>query len=200
MDLTKRESLTATVEQTIDTWGRIDVLVNNAVHTGIGSMSRFEDTTIEMVETKLEGNVVAHVVLIKAVLPQMLERGEGRVINVTSPAAVIDPPAPVGEGGWGAAYAMSKGAFHRLARILAYEYPALSFFNIEPGFVITERMKLNAKRLGLDGHYRGSPPSVPASVIAWLAEAPEAVELSGQTIAAPHFARTRRLHPPWTRR
>ena len=83
-------------------WGRIDVLVNNAVHTGPGSMTRFDDTTVEMIETKLEANAVAPVVLIKAVLPHMVERGSGTIVNVTSAVAINDPKMPAGEGGWGA--------------------------------------------------------------------------------------------------
>src|ERR1700686_2559141 len=90
---------------------------------------------------------------------------------------------------------MSKGAFHRLAGILAVEYPQLRFHNVEPGYVVTERMEVNAKALGLDGVYPGAPPSVPASVIAWLATSPEAAELSGQTVAAQRFAKTHQPHP-----
>jgi NAD(P)-dependent dehydrogenase (short-subunit alcohol dehydrogenase family) len=197
MDLLDRGSLGAAVDRVLDEWGRLDVLVNNAVHTGPGSMLRFEDTTVEMIETKLAANVVGQVVLTRAALVPMLAQGEGTVVNVTSAVAITDPPAPAGEGGWGAAYAMSKGAFHRLAGILAVEYPQLRFHNVEPGYVVTERMEVNAKALGLEGVYPGAPPSVPASVIAWLATSPEAAELSGATISAQRFARERGLHPPW---
>jgi NAD(P)-dependent dehydrogenase (short-subunit alcohol dehydrogenase family) len=200
MDLADRASLGAAIERVLAEWGHLDVLVNNAVHTGPGSMLRFEDTTVEMLETKLAANAVSQVVLIKAALPHLLERGEGTIVNVTSAVAITDPPAPAGEGGWGAAYAMSKGAFHRLAGILAVEYPQLRFYNVEPGYVVTERMEVNAKSLGLDGVYPGAPPSVPASVIAWLATAPEAAGMSGQTISAQRFAKEHELHPAWKRR
>ena len=170
------------------------MLVNNAVHTGPGSMTRFDDTTVEMIETKLVANAVAPVVLIKAVLPHMVERGSGTIVNVTSAVAINDPEMPAGEGGWGAAYAMSKGAFHRLAGILAVEYRdnGIRVFNIEPGYVVTERMEVNQKALGLEGVYPGAPPSVPASVIAWCASSPDAAELNGQTILAQRFAKRAR--------
>jgi len=153
MDLMDRESVTATADRVYDEWGRLDVLVNNAVHTGPGSMTRFEDTTLEMIETKLQANVLSQVVMIKAVLPRMVAAGGGRIVNVTSAVAITDPPAPAGEGGWGSAYAMSKGAFHRLAGIIAVEYGPLGIeiFNVEPGFVVTERMEVNAKAIGLEG-------------------------------------------------
>ncbi len=200
MDLLDHVSLNAAVERVLSEWGRIDLLVNNAVHTGPGSMTRFEDTTIEMIETKLAANVVSQVVLVKAVLPHMVERGSGTVVNVTSAVAMTDPPAPAGEGGWGSAYAMSKGAFHRMVGILAVEYPTLQFFNVEPGYVVTERMEVNAKNLGLEGVYPGAPPTVPASVIAWLATNADAGELNGQTISAQRFAKERATHEPWARR
>jgi NAD(P)-dependent dehydrogenase (short-subunit alcohol dehydrogenase family) len=199
MDLMNRESVVAAAERVYDEWGHLDVLVNNAVHTGPGSMTRFEDTTLEMIETKLVANVVNQVALIKAVLPRMVAAGGGTVVNVTSAVAITDPPAPAGEGGWGSAYAMSKGAFHRLAGIIAVEYrdQGIRIINVEPGYVVTERMEVNAKAIGLEGRYPGSPPTVPAAVIAWCATDPGAAELNGATISAQKFAKDRALHEKW---
>ncbi len=97
---------------------------------------------------------------------------------------------------------MSKGALHRLAGILAVEYrdAGLRVFNLEPGYVVTERMETNAKALGLEGVYPGAPPSVPAAVIVWCATAPDAGELNGETILAQRFAKQRGLHPDWKKR
>jgi NAD(P)-dependent dehydrogenase (short-subunit alcohol dehydrogenase family) len=196
-DVSVKAQAEGAVQAAIDQWGRIDVLVNNAVHTGPGSMLSFEDTTIEMVETKLAANVVSQLILIKAVLPHMLERGDGTIINVTSAVAYQDPTAPPGEGGWGSAYAMSKGAFHRIAPNLSVEYPSLRFYNVQPGYVVTERMEVNAKELGLEGKYPGAPPSVPAAVIAWAATSPDAVELNGTCLEAQQVAKRRNLHEKW---
>jgi len=199
MDLMDRASIEAAADRVYAEWGNLDVLVNNAVHTGPGSMVRFEETSIEVIETKLQANAVNQVVLIKAVLPRMVEAGGGRIVNMTSAVAINDPTAPAGEGGWGSAYAMSKGAFHRLAGIIAVEYRdrGIEIFNVEPGYVVTERMEVNAKALGLEGAYPGAPPSVPASVVAWLAASPEAAELNGQTVLAQKFAKDRGLHARW---
>jgi NAD(P)-dependent dehydrogenase (short-subunit alcohol dehydrogenase family) len=201
MDLLDRASLERGVARVLDEWGHIDVLVNNAVHTGAGSMDHFVDLSVELLETKLEANVVAQFVLVKLVIPSMLERADGTIINITSAVATTDPGAPAGKGGWGMGYAMSKGAFHRMAGILAVELGprGIRAFNVEPGYVLTERMAANQAELGFEGVYRGAPTSVPAAVVTWLASAPagEARELNGTTVSAQRFALERGLHPDW---
>jgi NAD(P)-dependent dehydrogenase (short-subunit alcohol dehydrogenase family) len=202
LDLLDRASLAAAVDTVLERWGHIDVLVNNAVHTGAGSMEHFLDLDIETIETKLEANVIAQLVLTKQVLPGMLERGSGTIINMTSAVAISDPPAPGGQGGWGLGYAITKGAFHRVAGILAVELrdQGIRAFNVEPGYVVTERMEANQAALGFEGRYRGAPPSVPAAVVAWLAGGltpDEASELNGTTVTAQKVALQRGLHPDW---
>ena len=146
-DLTEFASLTAAVERVVAQWGRLDVLVLNAVHTGPGSMLRITDTPIEALETKLRANAVAQLVLVQAALPTMLAAGGGRIIAITSYVATHDPSAPVGEGGWGYGYAASKAAFHRLAGHLAVELgdQGIIAINVDPGHVLTERMQANAE-------------------------------------------------------
>ena len=163
-DLLDPTSLTSAAERVLAIWGRIDVLVNNAVDTGPGSMVPFLDLTIEQLERKLFANVVSQAVLIKAVLPSMIDAGSGVIIDVSSHVAMGDPTAPVGSGGWGLAYAASKAAFHRFAPILGLELAGhgIRIHNVDPGYVETERQQVNAAALGLAGRYRGAPPSVPA--------------------------------------
>jgi len=199
LDLLDHASVLETAAAVTREWGGVDVLVNNAVHTGDGSMTLLLDLTPELMRAKFEANVLAQLVLTQALLPAMIERGGGIVVNLTSAVADRDPPAPAGRGGWGFAYAMSKGAFHRLAGFLKVEHgdQGIVSFNIEPGFVMTEIMEVNAREHGLEGHYRGAPPSVPAAVIAWLVTDPSARELSGQTIRAQKFALERGLHADW---
>jgi NAD(P)-dependent dehydrogenase (short-subunit alcohol dehydrogenase family) len=199
LDLLDHATIDASVKILDAEWGGVDVLVNNAVHTAGGSMTLLLDLDAEMLRTKFEANVLAQFLITKAVLPGMIERGRGTVVDVTSAVALNDPPAPAGKGGWGFAYAMSKGAFHRMAGLLAVEHgdQGILAFNVEPGFVVTEAMEVNAREHGLEGHYVGAPPSVPAAVIAWLASDPAARELSGKTIHAQKFALERGLHPDW---
>jgi NAD(P)-dependent dehydrogenase (short-subunit alcohol dehydrogenase family) len=198
-DLTDFASLTAAVNATLDRWGRLVALVLNAVHTGPGSMLRIADTPIEAFQTKLLANAAAQLVLVQAALPSMLAAGSGRIIAITSYAATHDPTAAVGEGGWGYAYAASKAALHRMAGHLAVEVGGRGIVavNVDPGHVETERMLANSRRLGLEGRYRGAPPSAPAAAVAWLASAPEAAELNGQTVDGLRLVLSKGLHPDW---
>ncbi|HVY10433.1 MAG TPA: SDR family NAD(P)-dependent oxidoreductase [Mycobacteriales bacterium] len=198
-DLTDFDSLRAAVLATVEKWQRLDVLVLNAVHTGAGSMLRVADLPVETLQTKLTANAAAQLVLVQAALPTMLAAGGGRVIAITSFVATNNPPAPVGEGGWGYAYAASKAAFHRLAGMLAVELgdQGIVAVNVDPGHVVTERMAANAARLGLEGRYEGAPPSAPAATVAWLATSADAVALNGQTVNGLKLALERGLHPDW---
>jgi len=63
--------------------------------------------------------------------------------------------------------------------------------------VMTEAMQVNAADHGLEGHYVGAPPTVPAAVITWLVTDPDAPSLNGQTIRAQKFALEKGLHPDW---
>ncbi len=199
MDLHDRGSLTSGAAAVLDAWGRIDVLVNNAVDTGPGSMTTVAETTLDDYQRKLEGNFLAQLVLIHAVLPHLLERGSGTIVDITSAAGITDPPAPAGEGGWGLAYSASKAAFHRTAGILAVEFGprGVLAFNVEPGMVMTEKMAMNQRAMGLENKFPVAPPSVPASVVAWLCTDPEAADHNGETFTAQKFAKDRGLHAPW---
>ena len=200
-DLRDLDSVGAAAATAAEEWGGIDLVVNNAVDTGPGSMVSVVDLTLEQLRAKLMANVVAQMATIKQLLPGMLERGRGTIVDVSSHVAVADPPGPVGEGGWGLGYAASKAAFHRFAPLLAIELGAqgIRAYNVDPGYVETERQQANAAALGLADRYRGAPPSVPAATIAWLVDHPDTVD-NGGTVRAQKVALDLGLHPDWRER
>jgi NAD(P)-dependent dehydrogenase (short-subunit alcohol dehydrogenase family) len=200
LDLLDRRSIDAAVEQALRTWGRIDVLLNNGIYQGPGLMDRFLDLPDDTVKKIFEGNVFAQIHLTQKVLAGMLQRGRGIIINMTSNAALNDPPGATGEGGWGFAYAASKGAFHRMAGILHVElhHRGIRTHHVEPGLIVTEAQKvLFGEASDLVRHYGGAPPAVAAAVIAWLVTDPEAEAMSGQTIFAQPFCKAKQLVPGW---
>jgi NAD(P)-dependent dehydrogenase (short-subunit alcohol dehydrogenase family) len=198
MDLTDRSSLAPGVDEILAAWGRIDVLVNNGRYIGPGHMDQLLDTPVELLDLHLEANVMAPIILTKLVLPQMLERANGYIVDVTSSAGASDPPAPAGRGGWGLGYAMSKGAIHRLVGIIAVELGdrGIVAFNLHPGFVTTERMVIDMGAFGFDAS-AGAPPDVIGAATAWLVSAPEARALNGTWIEAQDLCAERGLLPGW---
>lgn len=199
LDLLEPESIREGVDKALAEWGQIDLLLNNGIYTGPGAMELFLDLEPSTVQDLFQGNLFAQIDITQRVLPEMLKRGRGVLINMVSGSGLGDPPAPAGQGGWGFAYGASKAAFHRMVGVLAVEHPdcGLSFVNLEPGFVMTEAMKLNDPAGALQERFRPAPPSVPAAVIAWLAAEGGAVDWNGKTVIAQKLALEMGLHPDW---
>jgi NAD(P)-dependent dehydrogenase (short-subunit alcohol dehydrogenase family) len=197
-DVTDRTTLGSSVTTVLERWGRIDVLVNNARYIGPGHMDRLLDTPVELLDLHLEANAMAPIILTRLVLPQMIERGAGCLITITSSAGSTDPPAPAGEGGWGLGYGMSKGAVHRLVGIvkLEHEQDGIVAYNLHPGFIATERMAQDMGAFGFDAS-TGAPPDVIGAVAAWLATAPEARAHNGQAIEGQELCAELGLLPGW---
>jgi NAD(P)-dependent dehydrogenase (short-subunit alcohol dehydrogenase family) len=197
-DLLDHVSLVHAIAVVLATWGRIDVLVNNGRYVGPGHMDRILETPIPVLRDHLEANALAPVVLIKEVVPGMIERGGGTVINVTSTVAYEDPPSPAGDGGWGLGYAFSKGALHRIVGVLAVEEGprGIRAFNVQPGFIATERIQQDMAAFGFDAA-SGAPADVVAKVCRWLLESPDAHARNGQTIQAQPLCSELGLLPGW---
>lgn len=193
-DLLDRESLTALVSTVESTWGPIRVLVNNGRYVGPGQIDHLIDTPVEILSTHLEANVIAPLVLIKAALPGMLSVGSGLIVNLSSPAGFDNPPAAGGSGGWGMGYAISKGAIGRVVGVLHVELRdrGIVAVNVNPGFVPTERMRLEAEHFGFDLS-TGDSPAAAAATITWLATDPNASQFGGATLDAPAFCAERGL-------
>jgi NAD(P)-dependent dehydrogenase (short-subunit alcohol dehydrogenase family) len=201
MDLLDRESTRSAARAALAAFGRVDVLVNNAIYQGPGVMDRALELDLEHVSRVFLGNVTHQLLVVQELLPQMLARRNGAIVNLVSAAGMSDPPP--GSGAWGFAYGASKAALIRMAGVLASEHAGtgVSFFNLEPGLVLTESMR----EQGLTDELLravpggGAPPTVPAAVIAWLVTSPDAAKWHGKTLHAQAAARELRLVPGWPR-
>ena len=202
LDLLDFASIEAAVDQTFSEWGRIDLLLNNGITQGPGSLSPFLEIEVGDMRRIMEGNVLAQLHVTQLVLPRMLEQGGGTVMNMTSAVALMDPPAATGQGGWGFAYAASKAGFNRMVGILRAEFgdQGIRACNVNPGHVITESMKARtADGNPYEAHFQGSQPEVPASVVAWLASSDEAWELVGpEPVNAMRWCKKQQLYPEWS--
>lgn len=199
LDLLDEASIREALVTTRREWGPIDLLLNNGIYTGPANMVHVLDLESSEMEILFQANVFAPTLITQLVLPEMLDRNHGTIINMVSAAGFNDPPAPAGKGGWGYAYAASKAAITRMVGVLAAEHAdsQIRFFNVEPGFVMTEAMHLNDPDGELSKHLAGAPPAAPAAVIAWLATNPDADRWKGQTVSAQPLCLELGLIPDW---
>ena len=188
LDLSVRADWPAAVDAAVARFGRIDVLVNNGRYVGPGHMDPFEETPVELIEQMMLCNVVAPLNLVKLCLPLMKRQGGGIVINVTSSAGERETPAPIGQGGWGLGYSLSKAAFNRMVPGLAKELRqyGIAVIGLMPGFVGTERMAAELAEFGFDAS-KALPVENPGRVCAMLATAKDPMYFSGKDVYGPAF-------------
>jgi 3-oxoacyl-[acyl-carrier protein] reductase len=130
VDVTDAEAVGAAVERLAGEWGRIDVLVNNAGVIRDNLLSLLEDEDIRVV---LETNVGGVFNVTRAVVPHMIARRAGKIVNLSSVSGE--------KGGRGQTnYAASKGAINAFTRALAVELaPRKITVNcVAPGVIETE--------------------------------------------------------------
>jgi NAD(P)-dependent dehydrogenase (short-subunit alcohol dehydrogenase family) len=197
MDLLDRTSVDNAVAATIEGFGRLDVLVNNAIYQGAGTLTRFADLTDSELSALFEGNVFAQLALIRAALPHLHEGGT--IVNMVSGAGRREPPARVGEGGWSVGYAMTKAAFGRVAPVLHVELAevGLRLFSVDPGWTITERTVAAGSAAQYGRHFTAGTPDVIARAIRWLVTDTEADGLRGKVVMAQDEVRERKLLERW---
>ena len=111
-DMTDRTAIDAMVAATLERFGAIDILVNN-VGGNIG-VSPFELSSPEDWRYDIDLTLMPTLHCTHAVLPHMLERGEGCIINIGSMSAIIGDRMM-------AVYSSAKGAVHSFTKILALE-------------------------------------------------------------------------------
>jgi NAD(P)-dependent dehydrogenase (short-subunit alcohol dehydrogenase family) len=200
MDLLDSDSVLVASAAVLAEFGRIDVLVNNAIYQGSDLNLPFMELQPETLERVFQGYVLTPFLLTRAVVAGMLKQGGGVVINVTSGAGESDPPVAAGKGGWGYAYGAGKAAVSRLSGVLATELgeSGIRAYTVNPGVVTTDALKATIGDKGLIALRAGSaPPEVPAAVMLWLATAEQAVDYQRRTIAAQPFALEHGIVPDW---
>ena len=85
-DLARPEDVSAAVAETIDRWGGVDILVNNA---GVAYYGPADRMTSEQWDWVIRVNLTAAIQLIRELLPGMLDRGSGHVLNVSSVGGLV---------------------------------------------------------------------------------------------------------------
>ena len=171
MDVADAKACRRSIENTIEKFGRMDALVNNA---GIFEpMAMVATADPAAWRYNIEVNLLGPVYMTMAAIAELRKRN-GRLVNVSSGAAnrVIES---------GSAYCAAKAALNHFTNVLAAEEPALTAIAVRPGVVDTQMQALlrnkGSKEMRPEQatYYQNlkttgklEPPHVPARTIAWL--------------------------------
>ncbi len=130
-DLSSVAATRQLAESIIRTYGRLDILVNNAARS---SYIPIEKITPEEWAATLAVNLTAPFLLAQSVLPKMIGHRWGRIVNVTSITESLGGPS-------GAAYVSSKGGLVALTRTLArnVRVDGITVNALSPGAILTEQ-------------------------------------------------------------
>jgi NAD(P)-dependent dehydrogenase (short-subunit alcohol dehydrogenase family) len=109
-DVSDEDAVRNLIEKTVDEFGRIDHLINNA---GIIIPGDSQETSVEEWETVIDVNLSGYFMTAKYAVPHLVESPQGRIVNLSSVNAYF--------GGAGPAYASTKAAIVNLTRDLAVE-------------------------------------------------------------------------------
>jgi NADP-dependent 3-hydroxy acid dehydrogenase YdfG len=163
-DVTAAADVRGLAEQTLEAFGRCDVLVNNA---GIPGGGWFDDVTAEQIERVVRVDLLGVMLVTKAFLPAMLARGAGHVVNVASLAGRFAAP---GIAVYGAAkhgvVAFSEALYHELKPsgiLVTVVNPAFASTEGFPGDDIPKPFLMRADRVAgtiVDVVRRGRAPEV----------------------------------------
>jgi NAD(P)-dependent dehydrogenase (short-subunit alcohol dehydrogenase family) len=115
LDVLDKAKVQATASRILDRFGRIDILVNNA---GVNNRQPVLEYPEEAWDLILGTNLKGYFLVAQAVAPQMIERGYGKVINMSSILGAVGLPGQV-------AYASSKGGVDQMTKVMALEWAKL---------------------------------------------------------------------------
>lgn len=179
-DVADASAVADAVAQAEDAFGPVAVAVSNA---GITDLGPDLDSTVDQVRRIVDVNLLAHVWLARVVLPGMVERGDGALIQTISSAALITGPSGMG-------YTLTKHGALGLA-----EWVALNFAHRGVRVVCLCPNAVNTGMLGRDEDLEGSAEPIDPDLAAALGEVVEpeacaAAALSalddGRFLALPH--------------
>ena len=130
LDVTSEEDWQSAVAAAVSSYGKLDVLVNNA---GIWRRGRVEDTTVEDWDVIQNVNSKGVFLGTKAAIPEMRQAGGGSIINISSTAGLVGGPRST-------AYTASKGAVRLFTKATAIQYAGenIRANSIHPGPIDTE--------------------------------------------------------------
>jgi NAD(P)-dependent dehydrogenase (short-subunit alcohol dehydrogenase family) len=134
MDITKSAEVNSVVQKVLKQFGKIDILVNNA---GVLKLATLVEMPDEVRDRMFDVNIKGTFIVTKAVLPSMIKRKYGRIVNFSSVTGPL--VADIGE----TAYAATKAAIWGFTRVLAFEVAkeGITVNAICPGMIDTDMVR-----------------------------------------------------------
>lgn len=187
VDVTDEESVQAMVKAALAEFGRIDVLINNA---GVMAPGRLWEIPIKRWDLVTRVNVRGSVLCCQAVLPHMIERRDGVIINISS---ILADRA----GGGNISYSVTKQALRKLSEGLAEEVREYNIrvFALSPeGWVVTPGTMYHRLDEMMPAGEAVEPPECMGKAAVYLCT-DEAKELTGQHFFSRQLLRDRAGSP-----
>ena len=198
-DLRDPSSIRALVDATVERFGSLEVLVNNAADTSGGTPSILDldrSDWLNQFDTNLHGPFS----LMQAAVPIMRDAGGGVIVNMTSGAGDLIPLSDprhldgairIGER---LAYGASKAALNRLGNMVAPELRdmAIAVVMVDPGFTRTELVDLMGEK-GLVDADAAVPIEVPVKTVVHVITCDDPMRYSGEILRAAAFVRDNNL-------
>ena len=163
LDVSNQVSVDRILNEVEKTFGRLDILVNNAAILIDRDDVAASRADLEMVKTTLETNLIGAWRMCKAFIPLMKKNNYGRIVNVSSGAGEFEYMAT--SGGYWPAYSVSKASLNAFTVMLASELKGTNILvnAVCPGWVRTDMGGSNAPRSVEEG----------AATPVWLATLPD---------------------------
>ena len=192
LDVRHRHAVQSAIDELPEEWAQIDVLVNNA---GLSrGLEKLYTGKVEDWEEMIDTNVKGLLYVTRAVVPGMVVRGRGHVINLGSTAGEMTYPN-------GAVYCASKAAAHAINDGLREDLlgTPVRVTSINPGMVETDfsLVRFHGDSTRAAKVYQGLTPLTPedvADAIVWAASRPAHVNIARVTMTTVHQANSLLFH------
>ncbi|MDJ1122335.1 SDR family NAD(P)-dependent oxidoreductase [Olsenella sp. YH-ols2217] len=131
LDVTDTDTVKKLIDDTAETYGKVDVLVNNAANVGLKD-GRVDEVSLDMWDAIIESDLTGTFYATQCVLPHMQKNGGGSIINIGSSASVAGDLGSV-------AYACAKAGVNSLTEYTAVQYGRdnIRCNCVRPGLIVT---------------------------------------------------------------
>ena len=150
LDVTREQDWVDAVKATVDAFGKLDVLVNNA---GTGAQQNVEDTTVEIWDGQMNVHAKGAFLGMKHAIPEMRRAGGGSIVNISSINGLVGSPTST-------AYHAAKAAVRLLTKNAALQYAGenIRVNSVHPGYAWTP---LTERNFSIQAHFDERVARVP---------------------------------------